>query len=49
MKPARMLALLAAVLITAFVIVMITNDMFVAQGAAVASPTPEPQSTATDR
>jgi hypothetical protein len=39
MKPYRMLAFLAAVLITAFVIVMITNDMSVAQGAAVTGAT----------
>ena len=39
MRPYRMLALLAAVLITAFVIVMITNDMSVAQGAAVTGAT----------
>jgi hypothetical protein len=39
MKPSRMLALLAAVLITAFVIVTITNDMSVAQGAAVTDAT----------
>jgi hypothetical protein len=35
MKPYRMLALLAAVLVTGFLIVMITNDMSVAQAAAV--------------
>jgi len=39
MRPYRMLALLGAVLITALVIVMITNDMSVAKVAAVTGAT----------
>jgi hypothetical protein len=45
MKPIRMLALLAAVLITAFVIVMITNDMSVAQEAPVTGATADAPAT----
>jgi hypothetical protein len=45
MKPSRMLALLAAVLITAFLIVTITNDMSAAQAAAVAGATSDAQPT----